>query len=102
MKLNVKVTKSGKTDGRPWMRTELEEKEITHIRAFYIHGNGSATIQYEGKDNEGNWYQFFKKDNKNVKLPVIDKYNENWTQVLIDVKGIRGIYKYQSEEIRIG
>lgn len=102
MNLFVKVTKTGRSDsGLVWKREETEQMNVTHIRAYYIVGDGSAQLHYQAKDDNGEWHDFLKKENKDCKLPSISKRKGNWTQSIIDVKGIRGVYKYISEEIEL-
>lgn len=78
----------------------LEPKNIVAIRAIKWEGAGDATISFQGKDEEGIWYSFFKKDNKNIKLPKATDF-KHWQRILVDVRGIRGIYKLVSEEMLV-
>lgn len=81
-------------------RRTLIEIEAVAIRAGRQEGSGSATITFEVKTVDGKWYPLKKKDNPHVKLPKSTEMI--WKNpTIVDVRGLRGVYDYETEEIAI-
>lgn len=81
-------------------RHTLIEIEAVAIRAGRQEGAGSAAITFEAKGTNGTWYPMKKKDNPCAKLPK--STDMTWKQpTLVNVRGLRGIYDYETEEFAI-
>lgn len=78
----------------------LIEIEAVAVRAWRQEGAGSAIVSFEAKTADGTWYPLLKKNNRGVKLP---KHTEmTWkNRDLIEVRGVRGVYQYETEEVAI-
>lgn len=98
MKLNVWVWIPQENWHIP--RHTLIEIEAVAIRAGRQEGAGSAAITFEVKDTTGKWYPMRKKDNPRAKLPKSSDLT--WkAATLVNVRGLRGVYDYETEEYAI-